>query len=86
MSGIPTHKRELGFDSKRFYFDIRKVCKDRHTTMSKMCAETGVDNGSLSRVGTKGAIPDGATLAALCKWSGLNIVNYHVDLRGECDA
>ena len=77
--------RIIGFDSHRFYWDVRNIAKARGVTLDKMCTEVGIDNASFSRYGSTGAIPEGAILAALCKWSNLNAANYSVDLRGECD-
>ena len=39
----------------------------------------------VARIGSRGAVPDGVNLAALCKWAGLNAAEYSVDLRGVCD-
>ena len=78
--------RTIGFDSKRFYWDVRMTAKARGYTLDRMCIEVGIDNASFSRYGTVGTIPEGAILAALCKWANLNAANYSIDLRGECDA
>ena len=78
--------RIMGFDSRRFYADLRRAASKANASMNRVAIETGVDSASLARIGTRGAVPDGVNLAALCKWARLNAADYSVDLSGECDA
>lgn len=77
--------RAAGFDSRRFYADLQRAARAAGVSMGWVSIETGVDSASLARIGSRGAVPDGINLAALCKWAGLNAADYSVDLRGECD-
>lgn len=78
--------RTIGFDSRRFYADLRSAARLANVSMNRLAIETGVDSASLARIGGRGAVPDGVNLASLCKWAGLNAADYSVDLSGECDA
>lgn len=82
----PISERTIGFDTRRFYADLQRAAKAAGISMNRVASINGIDPASLSRVRTRGAVPDGAGLAALCKWAGLNVADYSVDLSGECDA
>lgn len=72
--------RRIGFDTKKFENDLRRVCAQRRISIARMALEVGVNNSTLSYMFSQGCVPDGINLAALSKWSGLNIGDYSVNL------
>jgi transcriptional regulator with XRE-family HTH domain len=72
--------RRIGFALVKFNADIRRICKDREMSLRGMAEETGVREDTIYYMQCKGSVPDGTALAALCKWSGLKIGDYSIDL------
>lgn len=72
--------RRIAFDVKKFENDLRRVCAERQITVARMALEIGVNNSSLSYMFSQRSVPDGVNLAALAKWSGLNIGDYSINL------
>lgn len=75
--------RRIAFDTKRFVRDLKTITKERGMTFTSLAREIGVHNSTLSYMNTIGSVPDGTTLAALAKWSGLNVANYSIDLEQQ---
>ncbi len=83
---MPTRKfiaRRIAFDTKRFVKDLKIVAKERGMTFTSLAREIGVHDSTLSYMNTIGSVPDGTSLAALAKWSGLNVADYSVDLEQQ---
>ena len=67
------------FDQYLFGQDLRRICARREITVAQMLAEVGLHRSWLNALERNGNAPNGAALAALCKWGGLSAQDYAVD-------
>jgi hypothetical protein len=75
-------ERLVGFDTTRFDADFRRVCADRGVSLKEAAFQIGLHTDTLYFIKCLRAVPGGATLAAMCKWSGLSAADYStVELR-----
>jgi transcriptional regulator with XRE-family HTH domain len=65
------------FDAERFYQAIDNERKNRDLTWMKVAEKCEISPSTLTRMG-QGKRPDVDTLAALAKWSGLDVGDYYV--------
>jgi DNA-binding XRE family transcriptional regulator len=75
-----THRCRLAFDLERFDIDLRRVCNKRGISRRKAAIEIGVREDTLYFITHKHQVPSGVTMAAICKWSGLNCADYSINL------
>jgi len=60
--------------------DLRFICIERDISLKIMCEKIGVNRRTITAMHGGVGTPDGASLAALCKWSGLDVADYSIDL------
>lgn len=60
------------FDFEKWLRRITAAAERRGITMRQLAAETGVSETTLSRMKNHGRVPDGASLAVLSDWAGVN--------------
>lgn len=79
MTRATESPRVMGFESERFYADLKRIASIKGMSMENVAHMVGMDGASLARMRTRGAVPDGINLAALCKWSGLHAADYSIE-------
>jgi len=67
------------FDQYLFGQHLRRICATRGISVAKMCSDVGLHRSWLNALERNGNAPNGAALAALCKWGGLSAQDYAVD-------
>ena len=73
-------ERRLSFDSWGLLMALKKVAKERGVSINQMCEESGVNSSTISYMSSaKKQVPDGRNLAALVKWSGVDIGRFSID-------
>lgn len=72
--------RRFAFDSAGLHAEIKRVAQERGLSMWQVHIETGVDSATLSRMRSKGEVPDGINLASLARWSGIDVGAFSIDL------
>ena len=77
-----TQNGRLAFDLDKFHYDLLRACRDKGTNRRKLAVEIGVSEDTLYFITTKNAIPSTVAMAAICKWGGLDIGDYSIDLEG----
>lgn len=60
-----------GFDADSFYKSLAITVSVKQKNWRQVSEETGVGASTLTRM-SRGSMPDAASLAALCAWSGIN--------------
>jgi len=78
----PNRPRIIGFNSDRFVTDLMRLARERGMAYTHIARHVGFDTAILSRF-RRGSIPDGITLAAICKWGGLNAADYSTEQPAE---
>ena len=68
-------KYEKNFNAPAFFKALQATVEARGVTWKQVSVQTGVSTTTLARMAT-GRNPDAASLAALCAWAGLNIVDF----------
>lgn len=72
-------RRPYAFDIVRFNADFIRHCYLIGTKRNGLAVEIGISPDTLYRM-SSGKVPGGEDLAALCKWSKLDITAYVLDL------
>ena len=75
--------RRRGFDVQGFLEDLYAVLRQRGYSVLRMAQEAGVSNTTFTHMAAHSTVPDGITLAAVCKWAGLDAAKYSIDLEQQ---
>jgi transcriptional regulator with XRE-family HTH domain len=67
--------KQADFNSAAFYAALTRVVEARKVTWRQLARETGITPSTLTRMG-QGHGVDGAALARLAAWAGLNPAEY----------
>lgn len=55
--------------------DVASLRKHRDQSMDAVCKEIGISKPTFSRI-EKGSTPDALTLLKICRWMGVDPINY----------
>ncbi|WP_233518991.1 hypothetical protein [Paraburkholderia xenovorans] len=72
FGGVMMNESERSFDNDAFYRALAATVDAREITWKQASQETGVSPTTLTRM-AKGRKPDGASLAVLATWAGLDL-------------
>lgn len=76
--GSTNGRAELSFDIVAFMTDFRRVAQARGKTLHGAAEEVGIDSGAMHRFAKRGYYPLAPSLAAMCRWAGLDAGAYVV--------